>query len=183
MFVDPAYKRKGLGAALLKKAWEQAAGSVGVVCLESTLNATLFYEQFGFHEVGRSTARRNDVDVPVVIMERHGKGAEPGRPKWKSKLKWTALWYATRNIRVRARGRLPSFAIVLGRPDLNRPQVYTRNVPTADTSNSHVLRLALPTDSSTSSVCRAHLSQLNCFERSPARRAISRRNESSVHIR
>ena len=86
VFVDPAYKRKGLGAALLKKAWEQAAGSVGVVCLESTLNATLFYEQFGFHEVGRSTARRNDVDVPVVIMERHGKGAEPGRPKWKSKL-------------------------------------------------------------------------------------------------
>ena len=63
-----------------------SSGSAVVVRLESTLNATAFYEQFGFREVGRSTARRNDVDIAVVIMERHGQGAEAGRRKRKSKL-------------------------------------------------------------------------------------------------
>ena len=42
--------------------------------------------EVGFREVGRSTARRNDVDIAVVIMERHGQGAEAGRRKRKSKL-------------------------------------------------------------------------------------------------
>jgi len=70
VFVDPAWAGRGAGTALLSNAWERAADSGGVVRLESTLNATTFYEHFGFRALGRSAVRRNDVDVPVVVMER-----------------------------------------------------------------------------------------------------------------
>jgi GNAT superfamily N-acetyltransferase len=70
MFVDPAWAGRGVGAALLSNAWERAAGPGGVVRLESTLNAAGFYEHFGFHVLGRSTVRRNDVDVPIIVMEK-----------------------------------------------------------------------------------------------------------------
>jgi hypothetical protein len=39
------------------------------VRLESTLNAVTFYELFGFQKINRATVRRNDVDVPIVVME------------------------------------------------------------------------------------------------------------------
>jgi GNAT superfamily N-acetyltransferase len=70
VFVEPAWTGQGIGAALFSNAWKRAAGSGGVVRLESTLNATTFYEHFGFRALGRSAVRRNDVDVPVVVMER-----------------------------------------------------------------------------------------------------------------
>jgi GNAT superfamily N-acetyltransferase len=70
LFVDPAWAGQGVGTALFSRAWERAASAGGVVRLESTLNATAFYEHFGFRALGRSTVRRNDVDVPVVVMER-----------------------------------------------------------------------------------------------------------------
>ena len=70
MFVHPASTGQGVGAALLSNALERAARSGRVVRLESTLNAVAFYERFGFRALGRSTVRRNDVDIPVVIMER-----------------------------------------------------------------------------------------------------------------
>jgi predicted N-acetyltransferase YhbS len=34
------------------------------------LNAAAFYERFGFRAIARSSVRRNDVDIPVVRMER-----------------------------------------------------------------------------------------------------------------
>jgi GNAT superfamily N-acetyltransferase len=37
--------------------------------VESTLNAAGFYARHGFGEIGRSTLSRNQVDVPVVVME------------------------------------------------------------------------------------------------------------------
>lgn len=37
--------------------------------MESTLNAAGFYARHGFGEIGRSTLSRNQVDVPVVVME------------------------------------------------------------------------------------------------------------------
>jgi GNAT superfamily N-acetyltransferase len=71
VFVDPRWGGRGVGAALLTRALDVAEASGRAVRLESTLNAAGFYERFGFRIVGRSSVRRNDVDVPVVIMERH----------------------------------------------------------------------------------------------------------------
>ena len=71
VFVDPQYAGRGVGTALLSRALDLAVGAGGAVRLESTLNATGFYERFGFRQISHSIVRRNDVDVPVVIMEKH----------------------------------------------------------------------------------------------------------------
>lgn len=72
VFVDPAFLNRGIGSALLQHALrlarEQHQGSVR---LESTLNAVGFYERFGFTQRNRSVVRRNRVEVPIVVMERH----------------------------------------------------------------------------------------------------------------
>ena len=70
VFVDPQWSRKGVGTALLSRALSAAAGTPRPVRLESTLNAVSFYERRGFRQISRSSVRRNDVEVPVVIMER-----------------------------------------------------------------------------------------------------------------
>jgi len=44
-------------------------GWSGPIRLEATLNARAFYEAAGFYEVGRATTRRNNVDIPVVVMQ------------------------------------------------------------------------------------------------------------------
>jgi GNAT superfamily N-acetyltransferase len=71
VFVDPQWARRGVGTALLSRAVDFAARTSRSVRLESTLNAVSFYESFGFRQITRSSVRRNDVEVPVVIMERH----------------------------------------------------------------------------------------------------------------
>ena len=71
VFVDPRFARRGIGALLLRRALDSAATETGNVIVQSTLNAVPFYERFGFRAVRQSTQRRNDVDVPVVLMERH----------------------------------------------------------------------------------------------------------------
>jgi GNAT superfamily N-acetyltransferase len=69
-FVDPAAVRAGIGSIIVQRALEMARREhQGPIRLESTLNATTFYERFGFREVTRSTVRRNRVEVPVVVME------------------------------------------------------------------------------------------------------------------
>jgi GNAT superfamily N-acetyltransferase len=71
VFVEPQWVGKGVGRVLLSHALSLASsGHSGPVRLESTLNALTFYEHFGFRQIGRATVRRNDVDVPVVLMER-----------------------------------------------------------------------------------------------------------------
>lgn len=71
VFVDPAHVGRGVGSALLERALSLAQdGHSGSVYLESTLNAVGFYRRFGFREVKRATVRRNQTDVPVVVMER-----------------------------------------------------------------------------------------------------------------
>jgi GNAT superfamily N-acetyltransferase len=71
VFVDSHWSRRGVGTALLSRALDFAARTSRSVWLESTLNAVSFYESFGFRQITRSSVRRNDVEVPVVIMERH----------------------------------------------------------------------------------------------------------------
>ena len=71
VFVEPGWAGQGVGTFLLSHALSVASGeSSGPVRLESTLNAITFYEHFGFRQINRATVRRNDVDVPIVIMER-----------------------------------------------------------------------------------------------------------------
>ena len=71
VYVDPEAARRGVGAAIMRRALQTAArGHAGPIRLESTLNAQAFYERFGFREVHRATVRRNQVAIPVVVMER-----------------------------------------------------------------------------------------------------------------
>ena len=72
VFVAPRWAGRGVGTALLSQALAFAmAGASRAVRLESTLNAVGFYERHGFQRVAQSTVRRNDVDVPIVVMEEH----------------------------------------------------------------------------------------------------------------
>ena len=73
VYVDPAEVRQGIGTAILQHAVALARTEYeGPVRLEATLNARDFYEGAGFREIKRSTVRRNEVDVPVVVMEYDG---------------------------------------------------------------------------------------------------------------
>lgn len=70
LFVDPAHARSGIGSQILTHALQIARQEhVGPVRVESTLNAVDFYTHHGFVVVEHTTARRNNVELPVVIME------------------------------------------------------------------------------------------------------------------
>ena len=71
VFVEPRFAGHGIGSELLVRALRDAGADKGAVRVESTVNAVGFYERHGFRVVDQGTQRRNDVDVPVVIMERH----------------------------------------------------------------------------------------------------------------
>lgn len=71
VFVDPDYASRGIGSALLEHTLRLAHEHRGAVRLESTLNAVGFYERFGFSQVERSVVRRNRVEIPIVVMQRH----------------------------------------------------------------------------------------------------------------
>jgi GNAT superfamily N-acetyltransferase len=70
VYVDPSAIHQGTGSAILRHAIEMARrGHNGPMRVESTLNASHFYERYGFREVTRSTIKRNLVEVPIVVME------------------------------------------------------------------------------------------------------------------
>jgi N-acetylglutamate synthase-like GNAT family acetyltransferase len=70
VYVHPSVVRQGVGTMLLRHALARAREShSGPVTVESTLNASAFYARRGFREVKRSTVKRNDVEVPIVVME------------------------------------------------------------------------------------------------------------------
>ena len=70
VYVHPSATHQGIGSALLSHALEMARRShIGPIRVESTLNASAFYERQGFCETKRSTVRRNNIDVPIVVME------------------------------------------------------------------------------------------------------------------
>jgi putative acetyltransferase len=70
IFVDPDWSRQGVGRQLLNHAITMAQPSDGApLQLEATLNAQSFYEQCGFVEVGRKVLERNQVTLPVVLMQ------------------------------------------------------------------------------------------------------------------
>ena len=70
VYVDPSAAGQGVGRLILDRALEAARfNHSGPVRVESTLNARSFYEHHGFVEVKRATVSRNQVEVPVVVME------------------------------------------------------------------------------------------------------------------
>lgn len=74
VFVEPESASRGIGSLLLERALSDAGAGKGIVRVESTINAVGFYESHGFRVLGRGSQQRNDVDVPVVIMERNVTG-------------------------------------------------------------------------------------------------------------
>jgi putative acetyltransferase len=72
VFVDPRWVGRGVGSALLAQALTIAgAGASRPVRLESTLNAVTFYERHGFRQISQGTVRRNQLEIPIVVMEGH----------------------------------------------------------------------------------------------------------------
>lgn len=71
VFVNPDFANRGIGSALLEHTLRLAQKHQGPVRLESTLNAVGFYERFGFSQVERSVTRRNQVEIPIVVMRQH----------------------------------------------------------------------------------------------------------------
>ena len=70
-YVEPTLARRGVGSTIMAHALTIARrGHDGPIRVEATLNAAAFYERFGFRAIARSSVRRNDVDIPVVLMER-----------------------------------------------------------------------------------------------------------------
>jgi len=70
-YVEPTLARRGVGSTIMAHALTIARrGHDGPIRVDATLNAAAFYERFGFRAVARSSVRRNDVDIPVVLMER-----------------------------------------------------------------------------------------------------------------
>ena len=73
VYVDPTEVRQGIGTTILQHAVALARTEYeGPVRLEATLNARDFYDRAGFREIKRSAVRRNEVDVPVVVMKYDG---------------------------------------------------------------------------------------------------------------
>ena len=69
IFIEPGYVRSGIGTMLAEHGVKLAAtGKIRVIRLESTLNARQFYEKLGFKAIRETTARRNDVDIPIIEM-------------------------------------------------------------------------------------------------------------------
>jgi putative acetyltransferase len=70
VYVDPEATGRGIGRQILQHALGLARGTEGgPIMVESTLNASAFYERHGFREVKRTTVKRNHVEVPIVVLQ------------------------------------------------------------------------------------------------------------------
>lgn len=70
VYVDPSVVGNGIGRFLLMHGIDVARrGHSGPIRVESTLNAGPFYAHHGFVEIERTTVRRNQIDVSVIVME------------------------------------------------------------------------------------------------------------------
>ncbi len=72
LFVSPHHSGKGVGECMIKFLLERAASSgIGVLKVDSSLNAVNFYVRHGFMEVSRSMyCTKNGVEMESVQMER-----------------------------------------------------------------------------------------------------------------
>jgi GNAT superfamily N-acetyltransferase len=71
IFVSPKSARKGIGTVLLNHAIPYAEGNWdGPIRIEATLNAVHFYKSAGFKKVEETIVVRNEIEIPIVIMEK-----------------------------------------------------------------------------------------------------------------
>ena len=77
VFVAPEWATHGVGRAILTEAIKRArSGYQGAVHLDATLNAQEFYKKNGFVEIAQKTVRRNEISLPVIVMELAGDDTE-----------------------------------------------------------------------------------------------------------
>src|SRR5439155_25525451 len=70
VYVEPEWTRHGVGRAILAEGITRARGGhQGAIRLDATLNAQEFYKKAGFVEVEWKTVRRNDMLLPIIVME------------------------------------------------------------------------------------------------------------------
>jgi GNAT superfamily N-acetyltransferase len=71
LFVSPDSARMGIGTAMMAHAMPVAWRNwQGPLKLESTLNAVVFYEVIGFKKIRDLIVHRNNIEIPVVLMEK-----------------------------------------------------------------------------------------------------------------
>lgn len=70
LFVDPAFHRRGIGAALVDHAQRLDSGSLSVDVNEENPGALGFYRALGFATVGRSSMDSEGRPFPVVHLRR-----------------------------------------------------------------------------------------------------------------
>jgi len=69
VFVDPAFHEKGIGKLILDYGLKIATKDHRKIKVESTLNASGFYEKHGFVKVKDGVCVRNGVEIPTIILE------------------------------------------------------------------------------------------------------------------
>jgi len=70
VFVAPHCVGRGVGKALLDHGIQFAQGnSQRAVRVDATLNAQEFYARAGFVAIAEQSVRRNDVVLPIIVME------------------------------------------------------------------------------------------------------------------
>ncbi len=70
VYVDPEHTKQGVGRSILTEGLTRArSGYQGAIRLDATLNAREFYKKAGFVEVEQKTVRRNNISLPVIVME------------------------------------------------------------------------------------------------------------------
>ena len=70
VYVDPEHTKQGVGRFILAEGITRArSGHQEAIRLDASLNAREFYKKAGFVEVEQKMVRRNDVFLPIIIME------------------------------------------------------------------------------------------------------------------
>jgi len=69
IFIDPSFHKQGAGKQLLEHSIYKAHQNNKKLILESTLNAEEFYTKCGFKKIKNGITVRNNVEIPIVIME------------------------------------------------------------------------------------------------------------------
>jgi putative acetyltransferase len=79
LFIDPDYRGRGAGRALVAHAQRLAAGALSVDVNEQNNSARAFYERMGFVVVGQSPTDVAGRSFPILHLRREPRGE--GRPR------------------------------------------------------------------------------------------------------
>jgi [ribosomal protein S18]-alanine N-acetyltransferase len=68
--VDPSFRRRGIGSALLMAVCEQASGSIFLEVAEHNAPAIALYRKLGWQEAGLRAGYYNQGTVNAVVMKK-----------------------------------------------------------------------------------------------------------------